>query len=229
MHDDLLLLRDGEMLPFATLSGPTGGRIDPTAVVDLDELIDCEVGGRSAYRLGLVRPLMRRSFLETNAIRYNPALRVGEDYCFYLECVLAGARCLQIPGAHYVYVQRDGSATSSAQVPTLEAKLRACAGLVRRPHLDSAQRASLLRYYRNLRSQLAYQRVVEPAKAGQMGSTLAAALHNPRFARRVGTELPGVVRRRWAYLIRRDEHAFDMLPEPSPKSRPRTARGSGFG
>lgn len=120
-----------------------------------------------------------------------------------------------MPGAHYVYLQREGSATSAAQVPALEAKLRACAELVRRPHLDSAQRVSLLRYYRNLRSLLAYQRVVAPAKAGQVGSTLAAALQNPRFARRMGTELPGVVRRRWAYHVRHDEHAFDMLSDSS--------------
>ena len=216
VHDDLLLLRDGEEFPFATLTESTGGRIDPTIAVDLDELIDCEVGGRSSYRLGLTRPLIRRSFIETNTIRYDPALRVGEDYRFYMECVLAGATWVQIPGAHYVYVQRDGSATSSAQVPALEAKLRACAELVRRPQLDSAQRVSLLRYYRNLRSLLAYQRVVEPAKAGHVGSTLAAALQNPRFARRMGTELPAVVKRRWAYHVRHDEHAFDMLSDSSP-------------
>jgi succinoglycan biosynthesis protein ExoO len=211
VHDDLPLIHEGEAEPYSTLTRSTRSEISTVTSVDLDRLIDCEVGGRSAYRLGLTQPILRRAFLESHGIRYDERLRVGEDYLLYLECLLAGAVWIQIPSGHYYYLQRPASASHSRQVPTLERKLGVCIEVLERPMLTAAQRASLLRYHRNLTSILAYQRVVEPAKERHLGAAASAAIRNPLFVLRLVTELPAVLQRRWAYHVRRDRHALDML------------------
>ena len=211
LHDDVPLVHEGETELYSTLTIATRSVIETVTPVDLNRLIDCEVGGPSAYRLGLTQPIIRRLFLEANGIRYDERLRVGEDYLLYLECILAGATWIQIPTAHYFYVQRHASATNARQVPVLETKLTVCTEVLARPKLTAAQRSSLERYHRNLATLLAYQRVAEPAKERRIGTALRAAVHNPRFLQRLASELPAVTRRRWAYHVRRDRHALDML------------------
>ena len=212
VHDDLYLVHEGADVPYGTLSGTTDSAIHVVTAVDLDRMIDCEIGGPSRYRLGLARPLIRRAFLEEHHLRYDTGLTVGEDHRLYLECLLAGARWLQLPEPHYIYVQRDGSATSARLLGTLEGKLRVADELLQRDTLEPRERITLQRYRRNIDSLLAYQRVVEPAKAHHLGTALRAALRNPGFVRRVGTEVPALLRRRWAYHVRGNAHALDMLP-----------------
>ena len=65
---------------------------------------------------------------------------------------------------------------------------------------------------------LAYQRGVEPAKAHHLGGAIGAALRNPRFVQRVGREVPALVRRRWAFHVRHEVHALDMLPPPDVRA-----------
>ena len=215
VHDDLYLVYDGDIVPYSTLNGSTGYVVRPDAAIDLEEMIESEVGGRSRYRLGLTRPIMRRAFLDEHKICYDARLRVGEDYLLYLECVLAGAIWLQIPTAHYVYCQRAGSAVRTAQVPVLEAKLDACNRLLHRSTLGYGQRRQLLHYRHNLETMLAYQRVAEAAKAGHLATAMFWACRNPWFLARLGSEVRGLVRRRWNYHLRHDAHALDMLPPPS--------------
>jgi succinoglycan biosynthesis protein ExoO len=210
-HDDELLVHEGETEAYSTLSASTRSSVAAITTVDLDRLIDCEAGGNSDYRLGLTQPIIRRAFLDAHAIRYDERLRVGEDHLLYLECLLAGATWIQIPTAHYIYVQRAGSATSTGQIPTLESKLAVCESILARSSLTPSQRTSVRRYRRNLATLLAYRRVVEPARARRFAAAAAAAIRNPSFVRRVARETPALVKRRWAYHVRRDRHALDML------------------
>lgn len=53
--------------------------------------------------LSFVKPLMRRSFLEEHALRYNEQMRLGEDYDLYARAMLAGARMIFLPPQGYVY------------------------------------------------------------------------------------------------------------------------------
>lgn len=211
VSDDDLLVREGETEPYSTLTKITGTPITEVRTIDLDLLIDGETAGRSSFRFGLTQPIIRRALLDEHGIRYDTSLGVGEDYLLYLECVLAGGRWIQVPTAHYVYVQRAGSVSRTAQTPILEGKLRSCERLLGRPSLTAAQRASLLRYRGNLRSMLAYKRVAEAAKDRRLVEAAKAALGDPRFIRRVGEQVPAVVKRRWAYHVRKDPTAFDML------------------
>jgi succinoglycan biosynthesis protein ExoO len=64
------------------------------------------------HHLGVVQPLMRRSFLERHKLGV-PNARVANDFYLYVEMLLAGARWLHVPGAYYIYYTTTGSVTAS--------------------------------------------------------------------------------------------------------------------
>ena len=55
------------------------------------------------HDLGLLKPLMRRSFLQQHGLKYDADLKIGADFHLYFELLLAGARWLQLPNAYYLY------------------------------------------------------------------------------------------------------------------------------
>ena len=60
--------------------------------------------------LGLLKPILRRSFLQRHRLRYNPDLKHGDDdFHLYFEMLASGARWLQLPSAYYFYRWYSGS------------------------------------------------------------------------------------------------------------------------
>jgi succinoglycan biosynthesis protein ExoO len=78
-------------------------------------------------RLGEMKPLIRRSFIDEHAFVYNPALRFGEDLFFYAEILIAGARAILLAEPLYVYTtpfgfvsgQRSGGSRTAKRFDTL--------------------------------------------------------------------------------------------------------------
>lgn len=100
-------------------SGEPGGEsmfpddwLQCTSVLDATRFVVGNTGGdgRTRRAYGYLKPLIRRSFLETNRIRYAE-LRFAEDYIFYLRCLLLGARWTVTPEAMYEYTVTGHSAT----------------------------------------------------------------------------------------------------------------------
>lgn len=67
-------------------------------------------GGR--VNLGWMKPLIRRDFLQRNAITWQP-LRHAEDLNFLMQTLLAGARAELVGAPGYLYTQRYGSRSKS--------------------------------------------------------------------------------------------------------------------
>ena len=63
---------------------------DPTLV----DFVEGNLSQKGAARceLGFLKPVMRRAFLERHGLRYDPQLRLGEDYDLYTRCLMKGAR-----------------------------------------------------------------------------------------------------------------------------------------
>ncbi len=55
---------------------------------------------------GLLKPMFRRQFLEDHAIRYDPAIRHGEDFKMYFDAMLCGAKFVITPQPGYVWTLR---------------------------------------------------------------------------------------------------------------------------
>jgi hypothetical protein len=59
------------------------------------------------HDLGLLKPLMRRSFLRQRELRYDADLKIGADFFLYFGFLLAGARWLQLPNGYYLYSEHS--------------------------------------------------------------------------------------------------------------------------
>ncbi len=57
------------------------------------------------------KPLIRHQFLKEHQIRFVPDIRKSQDYAFYIEILLKGARFAVLPEALYCYRVRQGSIT----------------------------------------------------------------------------------------------------------------------
>ena len=62
-----------------------------------------------ALNWGFMKPIIRRSFLIENQIAFDENIRLGEDFVFYVECLLKGARLGIINRAFYFYREVHGS------------------------------------------------------------------------------------------------------------------------
>ena len=84
------------------------------------------------YGLGLLKPLVRRAFVQEHGVRYDGSLPVGSDFCFFVDLALAGARWTQIPDAYYLYRRRAGSVTGDRR-EHLRGRLASDSLLLERP------------------------------------------------------------------------------------------------
>src|SRR3546814_831453 len=55
----------------------------------------------AGFKLGYLKPLFRRGFIQAQGLRQNERLRVAEDFHFLLDCLLAGARLAADPAPGY--------------------------------------------------------------------------------------------------------------------------------
>lgn len=73
--------------------------------IGMRELLLWDLPGQRAP-LGWAKPLFRRAWLNQHALRYQPALRFGEDWRLLADAVMAGARARLLPFAGYRYTMR---------------------------------------------------------------------------------------------------------------------------
>ncbi|WP_299078080.1 glycosyltransferase family 2 protein [uncultured Ruegeria sp.] len=93
--------------------------------------------GMSRGELGFLKPVLSRDFLEQNKLRYDPSLRLGEDYDLYVRMLLAGARMQLTRRPGYAAVVRSNSLSArhgASELAQLHIALQA--------HLDSRPQSS---------------------------------------------------------------------------------------
>lgn len=82
-----------------------------------------------AFSWGLLKPILRRSFLLDKAVRYEERLRTGEDFPFYGEMLLNGAKALLTSDAYYLYsmpAAPSGELQHSRSNHNFEAMVKMC-------------------------------------------------------------------------------------------------------
>lgn len=160
--DGMLMLQDGA-LP------ETARQHDFRAMVGADWLSastfvlgNISRPGRLRLELGFMKPLMRRAFLDSHGMRYDEALRLGEDYVLYAEALLRGARYRLTDGFGYVAVWRQSSLSgrhSAADLCALAAadgrlaRVAPAEAAVLRQHARSVQRKADFRMALDLKQQ----------------------------------------------------------------------------
>ncbi len=146
-----------------------------TTSLDLATFVRGNVGkpGMLRREMGFIHPLMRRAFLDRHAIRYNEAMRLGEDFDLYARTLLADARFLLCATPGYLAVEREDSLSARHRVEDLAAFLACHDALERTRPLTRAEAAALALHRRSVAGRHALRRVL--ATKTERGMTAAAA------------------------------------------------------
>ncbi|MFD2265578.1 glycosyltransferase family 2 protein [Lacibacterium aquatile] len=94
---------EGE-IAFAEAEGPI--------LLNLDGLLDDRRFPAGRLSLGYLKPMIRRSFLDDNGLRYDTDMRMAEDFDLYARCFAAGAKAYYLSEPFYRYRRGHVSATA---------------------------------------------------------------------------------------------------------------------
>jgi GT2 family glycosyltransferase/glycosyltransferase involved in cell wall biosynthesis len=117
--DDILIFDDDGR---GTVSTCLRGAYARTAHwVDLPSYIRGNAMFGRAPSLGYLKPLISREFLSRAGVRYDPSLRIGEDYDFIARLLAHGARFRIYPALTYFYRKHGHSVSHRLSAETLAA------------------------------------------------------------------------------------------------------------
>lgn len=120
--------------------------------------------GRDRGELGFIKPIMRRSFLEANGLRYQEHMRLGEDFELYARALALGARLWLVPEQGYVSVVRENSLSGCHSTDDLAA-LRDCdLSLMESLPLTAAERSALRAHYLSIDCRYQWRLLIDAVK-----------------------------------------------------------------
>jgi succinoglycan biosynthesis protein ExoO len=172
--DDLMHFFD-DGTPVRFLLGP---RYREPFFVSAGDLIRSGTGRAPA--LGYLKPVIRAELL--GDLRYDEAVRIGEDQDLLLRILLKDANFWVVPTPWYLY--RRHRASISHRLPADEVT-RMIASQHRLLALEGARHPEIVRplkrRVRRMEKALAYAQLVADAKRGAWGSAAGALLRQPRL------------------------------------------------
>lgn len=110
LADNMTIVTE-EGVPLGTAFGASNG--GAVGTVTIKKFLEWNKPLAAGVKLGYVKPIMRREFLLRNGLTYKDDIRVGEDFLYYVDCLLSGGRFHVVPEALYSYRLSDDSITRS--------------------------------------------------------------------------------------------------------------------
>ncbi len=196
--DDMAFFGEGPGTAGRTLLGPLDLRaprmVDPAFFVRSNDANDLPA-------LGYLKPLIRRAAI--GDLRYDPAVRVGEDYDLYLRLLLRGARLALVPLPLYLYRRHGTSLSHRLSVAALEPLVAAHEAVVADlgrggPAPDEGLSLALARRGRALGRALRFERLVAALKTRRAGAAAGLLLRDPVLLRSLARSLGERLSRRRA-------------------------------
>lgn len=99
--------------------------LEQLGTLTLENFIASNIIFRSTFNFGYMKPMFRREFLNENALRFRPDLRIGEDYLLLASALAVGARCAIEPSPGYIYNIREGSISRVLEIQHVDAMIAA--------------------------------------------------------------------------------------------------------
>lgn len=151
-----------------------GGDLDPAAFIAGNRFL------RYGYTLGYLKPLIRAEVI-ARGVRFPTDMPVAEDYHFYLDCLLAGARWQVLPEGHYLYTVTPGSLSRSLSIQDMEVIRRHSLAAIRRAEAlgRKAEVKAMKGRHRTIEVMLDHMRFIGRLKAGEVGQAGLLALRRP--------------------------------------------------
>jgi succinoglycan biosynthesis protein ExoO len=174
--------------------------------LDLSDFIASNVLFRNEHNFGYMKPVFELAFLRENGVRYDPVLRIGEDYIFLASALAKGGLCVVDPTPGYVYYINEGSISRVLQLKDVEAMMAADDRFLAAHQLDKSALAAQRRRSRNLANAHSFLTLVKNIKDKSPGATLMTALRSPRAVWLLKWPIMMRLQRLLAFF-RRDQHA----------------------
>lgn len=176
--DNIVFVRD---VAVETFDPARIARFDAVPMgIDLATFIDGNVSqpGRPRAELGFAKPVMRRAFIEKHGLRYDEALRLGEDYALYARMLALGGVFLRIRRCGYVAVERADSLSGRHATADLAALLAFDRAFAQSATLLPEVRAALARHSRQLAIKLGHRSFLDTKRARGLSRALIEALQD---------------------------------------------------
>jgi succinoglycan biosynthesis protein ExoO len=132
--------------------------------------------------LGYVKPIIRADAVRALGLRYDEALRIGEDYDFLARLMAQGHRLLLLPEALYLYRKHSGSISHRLHADHIIALMDATERFARESAPHATQVAiALHRRRHSLQSLLTFDAVIAALKQRAFIAALRLSLPRPHM------------------------------------------------
>lgn len=150
-------------------------------LLDLKGFIEGNISRRGVQRgeVGFLKPLIRRTFLDSHGLRYHEQLRLGEDYDLYARALAHGARYKIIHSCGYGAVVRGNSLSSSHRTEDLRRLYEADRAILAGPGLSPEERALIEKHERHIRARYELRHFLDLKNHDGKGRALVYALTHP--------------------------------------------------
>lgn len=172
IFDDLLYFRDGE-----PETGVSAFSIRAITAREVGQLGYAEFVGKD---LAILKGAIRKAFLTERSITYAEGHNVGEDFAFYSDVFLSGAKARFIPEALYLYRQRELSLATTVSTDYYTSLIETT-GLVLSRHGQSPHKPLLTARLRHQEAALGYHETVTKLKSRDFAGALSHVIKDPRI------------------------------------------------
>ncbi len=154
------------------------------------------------HDLGLLKPLIRRSFLRQQKLKYDADLKIAADFHLYIKLLLAGARWLQLPNAYYLY-SWHGENTSRDALAIAKDIAKSNEELLRHPVVagDSVLDHALKRRVREWESNGAFDVISNLLRERRATDLMRLLVNEPSYVFLAAGKLARSLRRRTSWRI----------------------------
>ena len=206
--DNLYLIRDRTLQPWGTLLQENEREFASTQSIDAIDFIKSDrpnsINSKRNWSFGYTKPLIKRDFLIKHGIQYNEAVRVGEDYILYLECLIQQARFVLVPHAYYYYRTRETSLSTRKPTAYLAESCNITQIFINQKANVKNNSQLLQALFENLtiyQQRLAYYQIVEDIKQKRVFKTINQILDRPRILRLLFSRAVGVIQSKLSFIL----------------------------
>lgn len=196
--DNLNFVRENTDRPWRQLRPSATDRVRRLTP---DDLLEGD-SWRRMSNFGLLKPVVKRSFLDEFEIRYDEEFGVGEDFYFLLKCTQRASYLLFVTEPLYNYQTRKQSLSSSPSVDMVIATRimhEHCSKLFQ-GKVDPSTLKLMEKRGRDLDKAIRYKRLIIPIKALEFNQSIKQFLSDPRALPIVARMLLVHLGRRIVYL-----------------------------
>ena len=180
----------------------TAAALGRTPMLTLSDFIRSNVLFQSTFNFGYMKPIFNRAFLAEHDLRFDPKLRIGEDYLLLASALAAGGTCAIEPTPGYVYTIREGSISRVLKLAHVDAMIAADTGFMARFDLTGPALAAQRQRTRSLVEARHFLMLVDAIKRRCLPMIVKLALRDPVALRHLGMPIAARARRIKSVLIR---------------------------